>query len=140
VARDDANAYFHVRTREPITPHTGPNWMWLLIDVDQNAKTGWEGFDFIVNRLVENDRTTWLEKNDGGWQWTKTAKLAYRVRGRDLHVAIPRAALGLDSNKPDLSFDFKWIDNAQKPGDILDVYISGDTAPEGRFAYRHIAR
>ena len=35
--------------------------MWLLIDADQNSATGWEGFDFIVNRTVE-DGKTWLEK------------------------------------------------------------------------------
>ena len=31
------NVYFYARTREPLTPRTDPNWMWLLIDADQNA-------------------------------------------------------------------------------------------------------
>ena len=35
-----------------------------------------------------------------------------------------------------LALDFKWWDNAQKPGDIMDTYLSGDCAPEGRFNYR----
>jgi len=137
VARDRENVYFYMRTREPITPHTGPNWMWLLIDADQNARTGWEGSDFIVNRIVEDNRTTWLEANEGGWRWKKAAKLRYRVSGRELHVAIPRAAMGLHENSDSLSLDFKWLDNAQNPGDIMDVYTSGDAAPEGRFMYRY---
>ena len=33
----------------------------------------------------------------------------------------------------------KWIDNTQHPGDILDLYIHGDTAPGGRFRYRYVS-
>jgi hypothetical protein len=50
VARDARNLYFHVRTREPMSSAPDPNWMWLLIDIDQDRATGWEGYDFIVNR------------------------------------------------------------------------------------------
>jgi hypothetical protein len=35
---------------------------------------------------------------------------------------------------------FPWIDNSRKPGAIMDVYQSGDVAPEGRFMYRYIAK
>ncbi len=138
VARDRDNVYFYARTREPLTPSTNPNWMWLLIDVDRNTSTGWEGYDFIVNRHVEGNGTTWLEKNTGGWGWTKAAEPKSRVNDRELHLAIPRAALGLSSGTA-LSLDFKWLDNVQRPGDILDVYVSGDAAPEGRFNYRYVA-
>ena len=31
---------------------------------------------------------------------------------------------------------FPWIDNSRKPGEIMDVYQSGDVAPEGRFMYQ----
>ncbi len=37
----------------------------------------------------------------------------------------------------DIDFEFKWNDNMQAPGDVLDFYISGDTAPGGRFNYRY---
>jgi hypothetical protein len=36
-----------------------------------------------------------------------------------------------------LSIDFKWADNFQHPGDLMDFYVSGDVAPEGRFMYRY---
>jgi len=50
-------------------------------------------------------------------------------------AAIPGKLLGLDGRQPfDLSF--KWADNVQKPGDIMDFYLSGDVAPLGRFAWR----
>ena len=35
-----------------------------------------------------------------------------------------------------LAFDFKWVDNLQRPGDVIDFYLSGDAAPDGRFNYR----
>jgi hypothetical protein len=137
VARDSRNVYFHIRTRESITRRTDPNWMWLLIDADQNTATGWEGYDFIANRMIEPDGATWLEKNEGGWKWKKVAKLSLRVEGHELHLAVPRSALGLPAGKAGLSLDFKWADNIQHPGDIMDFYISGDVAPEGRFMYRY---
>ncbi len=138
VARDAESVYFYVRTRETLTPRTDPNWMWLLIDADQNAATGWQGYDFIVNRMVESDGSTWLEKNTGGWTWEKVVRLNYRSQGNELHVAVPRSALGLTGEKPGLSIDFKWADSLQHPGDIMDFYASGDVAPEGRFMYRYV--
>jgi hypothetical protein len=139
VAHDAKSIFFHVRTRDPITPQTGPNWMWLLINIDRDATTGWEGYDFIVNRSVESDGTTWLEKNSGGWKWNRVVQVRSCVSGNHLHLAIPRSALGLSDKAPGLSFDFKWADNLQHPGDIMDFYVSGDVAPEGRFMFRYRA-
>jgi hypothetical protein len=111
--------------------------MWLLLDVDQNCSTGWEGYDLIVNRTVEGNRTAWLEKHDGDWHWKKVAPVSYRVSGSEMHLAIPRAALGLAENQPGLSLDFKWADNLPAPAAVMDFYTSGDVAPEGRFRYRY---
>jgi len=140
VARDDQNVYFYARTHDPITPWNGGNWMMLLIDADGNPSTGWEGYDFIVNRTVLNDTTTVLEKNTGGWNWTKVAEVSYRVEGNELQLAIPRAALGLPTGKTGFTLDFKWADNLQRPGDVMDFYLSGDVAPDGRFKYRYLAQ
>jgi hypothetical protein len=140
VARDDDNVYFYVRTREPITPRTDPNWMQLLIDADQNAATGWEGYDFIVNRVVESDGTTWLENWDSGRRWKKVVRVRYRVSGKELQMAIPREALGLRKGVSRVSFDFKWADNVPASGDVRAFYVTGDVAPEGRFMYRYDGR
>ena len=137
VARDAAKLYFHAQTVQPITASTGSNWMWLFINADQNAATGWAGYEFIVNRVADADGKFWLEKNLGGWQWEKVAPVELRVQGRELHMAIPRAAFGLTALGSKVDFDFKWADNLQQPGDVLDFYLSGDVAPEGRFNYRY---
>ena len=61
-----------------------------------------------------------------------------RVEGRQFHVAAPRRLLGLQPG--DFAMEFKWIDNAQTPGDILNAYIDGAAAPDGRFRYRYDTR
>jgi hypothetical protein len=135
-AHDSRSVFFYVRTREPLSSHTDPNWMWLLIDADQNPRTGWEGYEFIVNRSVAGPETTWLERHRSGWEWERVTPLKFRYAGHELHLAIPRNALGkTDAAKP-LKLDFKWADAIQRPGDVMDFYLSGDVAPEGRFAYR----
>lgn len=140
VARDARNLYFYVRTREALSCSTGSNWMWLLIDADQNPTTGWQGYEHIVNRVIEPDGTSWLEKNEGGWTWKKVARVHWRAEGTSLHMAIPRTALGLPKGKDKpVAIDFKWVDNSQHPGDVMDFYLGGDVAPEGRFNYRYIA-
>jgi hypothetical protein len=113
--------------------------MMLLIDADRNSETGWQGFDFVLNRSVTSPTTTTLEKNTAGWSWEKATQIAYRVEANQLHIAIPRKAMNLTKGNAPLAFDFKWVDNWRKPGDIMDFYISGDVAPEGRFKYRYKA-
>ncbi len=137
VTRDKTNVYFYARTQQPITPHTDPNWMWLLIRVGDGVGTGWEGYQYIVNRTVEDGGWTWLEKSAGGWSWERVARVRYRVAGNELQLAIPRRALGLPRGKTQVSLDFKWVDNAADPGDIMDIYTSGHTAPAARFRYRY---
>ncbi len=102
--------------------------------------TGWEGYQFIVNRTVVNENTTVLEKSTGGWNWAKVAEVSYRVKGNELQVAIPRSALDIPTGKDDFKLDFKWADNLQKPGDVMDFYLSGDVAPDGRFKYRYMTK
>ena len=137
VARDEANLYFYARTVLPLTLATSTNWMWLLIDADQNSHTGWAGYDYIANRQADAEGRFWLEKNVGGWNWEKVARIKWRAVGNELQLAIPRRALGLKSGETKTAIDFKWADNLQRPGDIMDFYLSGDVAPEGRFNYRY---
>ena len=137
VAHDQETVYFYARTREAITGSTDPNWMWLLINTDGDSVSGWEGYNFIVNRSVADTETTWLEVSSGGWKWHPVVKVDYRVEGNEMQLAIPRKALGLPAVDGPLRFDFKWADNLQREGDVIDFLISGDVAPNGRFNYRY---
>jgi hypothetical protein len=47
---------------------------------------------------------------------------------------------GLPSGKDNLTFDFKWTDKIQHPDDVMDLYLSGDLAPDDRFRYRYTTK
>lgn len=147
VARDKNNIYFYARTREPITPHTDKNWMLLFIDATCDPRTGWNSFDFVVNRKVRDGSVTLLERwapkkidgevqRFGPWDWESNGGVIYKVKGCELELAIPRKALGLDDLHTPLRFNFKWADNIQT-FDPIEFIINGDAAPNGRFAYQY---
>ena len=133
VAHDSENVYFRVETASSLTPSSDHFWMMLLIDIDRDKSTGWNGYDFIVNRTSPTSDKVIIEKCIGkSWIWYKKGTCDYVVTDNVLEIAIPKSLIGV-GNRPD--FEFKWNDNMQKAGDILDFYISGDTAPGGRFNY-----
>ena len=133
VSWNKTTASFYVRTREPITPPGGTNWMVLFLDTDANVKTGWLGYDFVINQAGIGT----LERNVGGrFTWTTAGKVKWNVQGNELELSIPWKALGLKSPPPTL--DFKWADNCLQSGDWSDFTLNGDAAPNDRFNYRAI--
>ena len=135
VCRDHEYFYFYVQTEKPITPPSDPNWMMLLIRTGNSANHTWNGYDFIVNRVPPGKFGAVLEKNNGGWNWLRAADVRFRVEGNQMHIAVPREALGLPQDP--VTFDFKWIDNVKLPDDLTVLYLDGDTAPLGRFRFRY---
>ena len=134
VARDSENIYFMVETKDDLSPRSDDAWMRLLIDVD-NSENNWETFEYIVNRESPTDMAV-LERSTGGWNWETVGEVYYSIKGNRLQIKIPKAMLGIDGNA--FSLNFKWSDNMQNDGDIMDFYINGDVAPSGRFKYRFI--
>ena len=90
---DADHIYFYARTREPLSPHTDPNWMWLFIDVKGDGEPDWEGFSYLVNLEVMSDSETAVSISVGGWDWRAIGSAAYRVEGSELHVSVPRSLL-----------------------------------------------
>ena len=135
VACDAKNIYFYIECADTITPSTDPAWMRLFIDADCSHATGWEGYDYVVNRLSPTDGTTLLEACSGNsWIWDRGQRVHYEVQGNKMFVVIPRRYLGLRRGQP-VRIQFKWSDNMQQEGDILDFLVNGDVAPLGRFNY-----
>ncbi len=134
VARDDNNLYFYVETAETLTSPTDRNWMMLFIDADRDKSTGWNGYDIIVNRQSPGAQTAIVERNVGDrWEWEKVAEAPYAVNGNYLEIELSREVLSLNSKKVDI--EFKWNDNMQENGNIMDFYVNGDTAPGGRLNF-----
>lgn len=136
-ARDAEAVYFYAQTREKITPYTDPHWMLLFIDADGDHRTGWQGYDFLVNHTVQDESTTTLKQHAGNrWEWKTVGELRYKAADDKLELRIPRELLGLGKIGP-AAFDFHWADNIQKEGDITEFAVSGDSAPNRRFNYRY---
>jgi len=133
VTRDNSFLYFYVETAAPLTPKTDPAWMRLFINIDRDKNTGWEGYDFVVNRTSPGAKAT-LEKTDGAWNWQKVGDVEYSVAGNKMEIRIPKALLKIYGKS---DFEFKWSDNMQQQGDIMDFWINGDVAPAGRFNFRY---
>ncbi|NJM37027.1 MAG: hypothetical protein HC845_03650 [Akkermansiaceae bacterium] len=124
---------FHVTCASAISPSSDPQWMRLFIDVDQDIKTGWKGYDLLVNRSSPSKAGLSVHQiTDKGS--SELSRVPYAVNGANLEFSLPRA---LFKSADKLSFDFKWADNQQKDGDILEFAINGDAAPDRRFNYRY---
>jgi hypothetical protein len=135
VSYEAETVYFYVRTQAPLTPRTDPNWMLLFLDTDANPKTGWMGYDFVLNRTGGGEGTATLEKCQGNeYKWGDPVAVQLRVAGTELEVAIPKNALGVTAETRWI--DFKWADNIQQTGEWSDFTLNGDTAPNDRFNYR----
>lgn len=131
ISWDEKTAWFYVRTREPITAPQGTNWMLLWLDVDANSRTGWFGYDFVINHAAPGS----LARHVGNaFNWAAAGTVQWRLAGNEMELAIPWSALGLKS--PPAMLDFKWADNCVRVGDWTDFTLNGDTAPNDRFNYR----
>ena len=140
VAYDNDNLYFYVSTVEELSPDTDPGWMRLFIDTDYSGMSdNWEGFEYVINRVNPSNGTCTLEKSlgvdeQGVWQWEAVeGTVNYSVKGNVLQMSVPRSMIG--QNAKVMDFGFKWSDNMQTDGDIMDFYSYGDVAPGGRFCF-----
>jgi len=135
VARDKDFVYFCVETDNVLTDKSDPKWMRLFIDIDRDKSTGWEGYDFIINRNSPTDSVL-IEKSIDGWSWETSGKAKYTLNEKSLVLKINKSVFGLDQDDR-LNFEFKWSDNMQEDGNIMDFYVNGDVAPGGRFNYMY---
>ena len=135
ISFDEQNVYFYARTRNALTSSDDPNWMLLLVDPDCDTKTGWLGYDFVINHKAIQDWKAFLESNvDGKYAWGSPQPIAVQVGEKELELAVPRKALGI-GDAPTM-FDFKWADNIEQTGEWSDFTLNGDAAPNDRFNYR----
>lgn len=133
VTHDADYVYFRVETAEDLTPSTDRNWMQLFIDADRDKSTGWCGYDFVINHASPSDAEVVVVRCvDNKWQWAVAGHAVYSAVGNVLEIAVPKSLLGMSA---DVDFEFKWNDNMQDEGNIMDFYVNGDTAPGGRFNY-----
>ena len=133
ITADKSNVYFYVRTAADITPYkNASNWMLLFIDADNDKKTGWEGYDYLINYEVISDTVTTLcAYKDCVWQ--ETGNVSYAVKGDRMTVTVPRSLLGLTGDA--VNINFHWLDNVTDIYSLQSWFTTGDSAPERRSNY-----
>lgn len=128
VAYDGRHYYFYAETAGALTPSTDPRWMLLLLDTDQDSRTGWEGYDYMVeSRMLRH-------YNASEGRWEDVCPVAMAVASHAVELAIPRKLIKAKEN----GLDFKWADNPANLDNIISLCTDGDTAPNRRFNYRFI--
>ncbi|WP_321438938.1 hypothetical protein [uncultured Bacteroides sp.] len=134
VAHDKTYLYFFAETMNNITP-AQPSchepWITLLLSINKK-NDNWHGYDYCVK--ADGNKLK-LYKNEGGtYKWTPLCGVSFKVVGNKIQLAVPRKRI------PESKIiDFKWTDNIPESEnlDILDLYVYGDVAPNGRFNYRY---
>ena len=137
VASDANNIYFYVRTVDNITSPEGTNWMNLMLNIDANYKTGWHGYDYLVNRVRVGNKAT-IERFDasGKYELEYVADAEISYSGKEMVIGISRSSIRIPGNS--FTVDFKFADNIPEEDDIMLFIDKGDVAPNNRFNYRYI--
>lgn len=134
VASDEENIYFYVRCTGDITPPADHNWMTLLIRNPKSSQPSWNGYQYAVNRIFQNNRQCQLEKCGANqmYCWQKIGCMDYLYCKNEMHLKIPKSMLDISGKR--FSLEFKWSDHMQNE-DVMDFYVNGDAAPRGRMNY-----
>jgi len=133
VTHDAKNIYFYAKTSQKLTSSNGKNWMILFIDVDQSDKTGWSGYDLLLNQQVNGHATSVSRWN--GKSWSKAGVASLRYTNNELEISLPKSAV--QQTGKTLRIDFHWADNIQQLNNITEFFLHGDNAPDRRFQYRY---
>lgn len=137
VSKTKNYTYFYAECTDPITnPEEGDTaWMNLFIDADQTHETGWEGYDFVVNRTRDGEEVDIEKFYSSDWDSRySVGKGTYKVNGNKILIKIESKLIGLSGRD---NFDFKFADNSTTTGEVMEFMSLGDAAPNSRFNYRY---
>ena len=138
ISQDADFLYFHITTATPLITVDDELWMNLYVDADNNPTTGWEGFDYLINRS-RTDKTVSVEKFvDGRWVFESVGEAEYTLGESSMTIKVAKTAMGHKSGDT-VSLSFKWADNADVRGDVMRFMELGDTAPNDRFVFAYTA-
>ncbi|MBB5437638.1 hypothetical protein HDC92_001310 [Pedobacter sp. AK017] len=134
---DSENVYFYVKTKDALTSWTDKNWMQLFVAIEGNENPHWNGFNFLVNAKPTSKLATDLQLFDGS-KWFLQGNIKMNSEGNELELLVPKKMLGIKGQQ--FTLDFKWSDNSPAQENVMNWLDKGDSAPNGRFAYRFIKK
>lgn len=135
VAEDAENYYFLIACADEITvfEQGDMSWMNLLVGINGSEAAAFEGYQYVINRSPSSGETS-VERSKGGYAWETIGSAKYSLQGKYLQIALPKALLDVRSGGTLL---LKVTDHITSPSDIMDYYVSGDSAPIGRLSYTY---
>jgi hypothetical protein len=133
IVNDQKNLYILVQTSKPITAHNGSdlNWMNVFIGTTKQSPH-FGGFNYLINRHP-GKQTTSLERAQGGDQWKAAGKISYAIVNNIMQISIPLKAIGQKAGN--IALTLKVADHVTDYANIMDYYVSGDSAPIGRLGF-----
>lgn len=138
VSQDADRVYFFVTTSHPLITADDETWMNLYLNADNDMTTGWEGYDYLINRS-RTDKTVSIERFvDGKWEFETVGEAEYALCENGLMLAVDKTLIGGSTGEA-MSFTFKWADHADVRGDVMRFMELGDAAPNDRFAFAYNA-
>ena len=135
VSQDSQYLYFQIKTAGDIIKDDGRNWMNLFINTDNDASTGWEGYDLVLNRSRDGHYVS-VESLAEGWAGKEIGQALYTLGADTMVIRLSKAVAGISGVAG--KFTFKWADNSTLDGNVTEFSELGDAAPDDRFAYLYI--
>lgn len=136
ISQDDNSLYFLIKASHDIIIDNNTEWMNLYLNVDGDVTTGWEGYDYILNRDRDSFVVTVEKFKDNTFESEVVGGAYYCIDGAYMTVRLSKNLLGIDGKLEKMIF--KWADNSVKNGDPMAFMDLGDTAPDNRFGYTYI--
>ena len=136
VSQDEDYLYFLVKTSHDMIIDNNAEWMNLYLNVDGNTATGWEGYDFVLNRDRDSFVVTVERFKENSFESEIVGGAYYYIEGAYMTVRLSKELLGIDGKVPQMIF--KWADNSVSNGDPMAFMDLGDTAPDNRFGFIYV--
>ena len=133
VTNDDEMVYVMIRTDDDaIVGNDDPSLLNVMIGIEHLEESGFEGFQFLINRYPAAEGKTSVEYSAEGYHFEKVADAAITVDGCYVMLAIPRRALKIEEDQS-FTLRVKCVDSVQAPENMMDYYVSGEVLPLGRY-------
>ena len=136
VSQDEDNLYFLVKTTHDLIIDSNTEWMNLFLNVDSDVTTGWEGYDYVLNRDRDSFVVTVEKFKDNTFESEVVGGAYYYTEGAYMTVRLSKELLGISGKLEQMIF--KWADNSVKNGDPMAFMDLGDTAPDNRFGFLYV--
>ena len=136
VSQDSENLYFLVKTSHDIIIDNDAEWMNLYLNVDGDITTGWEGYDYVLNRDRDSFVVTVEKFKDNTFETEVVGGAYYYLEGAYMALRLSKEIVGVEGKLSEMIF--KWADNSVNNGDPMAFMDLGDAAPDNRFGFRYV--